>query len=198
MKLDDNYLRDLIESISQGEDVKLSSIPDIELYMDQVTTFIDSKLSHLKRDKNDKLLTKTMINNYTKSKILLPSKNKKYNKQHIILLILVYYLKQILSINDINTLFTPLFKHISDTNNPEILDDLYTTFLDIKHDGYERLEERFSERMDLIRERMTDFEDTEQDIAEKLLLVILLVSQANAQKRLAEKIIDEFFQSKTK
>lgn len=198
MKLDDSYLIELIESISQGEDVKLTSIPEIELYMDQVTTFIDSKLSHLKRDKNDKLLTKTMINNYTKSKILLPSKNKKYNKQHIILLILIYYLKQILSINDINSLFTPLFKHIADTGNPEILDDLYSAFLNLKQSNTEKLEKRFTEGMELIREQISSYEGTEQEMAEKLLLVIQLVAHANAQKRLAEKIIDEFFQTPAK
>lgn len=198
MKLDDSYLIELIESISQGEDVKLTSIPEIELYMDQVTTFIDSKLSHLKRDKNDKLLTKTMINNYTKSKILLPSKNKKYNKQHIILLILIYYLKQILSINDINSLFTPLFKHITDTGNPEILDDLYSAFLNLKQSNTEKLEKRFTEGMELIREQISSYEGTEQEMAEKLLLVIQLVAHANAQKRLAEKIIDEFFQTPAK
>ena len=198
MKLDDSYLIELIESISQGEDVKLTSIPEIELYMDQVTTFIDSKLSHLKRDKNDKLLTKTMINNYTKSKILLPSKNKKYNKQHIILLILIYYLKQILSINDINSLFTPLFKHIADTDNPEILDDLYSAFLSLKQSNTDKLEKRFTEGMELIREQISSYEGTEQEMAEKLLLVIQLVAHANAQKRLAEKIIDEFFQTPAK
>lgn len=193
MDFDENFLSSFITNISNGNDIKLSSIPDIELYMDQVTTFIDGRLSHLKRDKSDKLLTKTMINNYTKSKILLPSKNKKYNKQHMILLILIYYLKQILSISDINSLFEPLFKHMSDSDKPEILDDLYSAFLDIKSDEFEKVEDFFAEKLSLIREKISAYTGEERDVAEKLLLVILLVTQANAQKRLAEKIIDEFF-----
>jgi len=78
----------IAEDISQGRNIRIPDIPDIELYMDQVTTFIDNKLGYNKRILKDKILTKTMINNYTKSKILLPSKNKRYNRQHVILLIL--------------------------------------------------------------------------------------------------------------
>nr|WP_054695293.1 DUF1836 domain-containing protein [Syntrophomonas palmitatica] len=55
-----------IDEISLFDEVKLNDIPDIELYVDQVYAFIDKKLSHLKRNDKDKLLTKTMINNYTK------------------------------------------------------------------------------------------------------------------------------------
>lgn len=193
MKLDENYLNKLLTDISSGKDIKLSDIPDIDLYMDQVTTFIDSKLGHLKRDENDKLLTKTMINNYTKSKILFPSKNKKYNRQHIILLILIYYLKQILSINDISALFSPLFNSMDDKENEYILDDIYAAFLDLKENDFSLNEETFSHILELIKEKTQGFKEENRDFSELLLTVIMLIVKANAQKRLAEKIIDEFF-----
>ena len=65
-------------------------IPSIELYMDQVTTFMDRYLSKNKRTEEDKTLTKTMINNYTKNDLLPPSNKKRYSKEHIILLIYIY------------------------------------------------------------------------------------------------------------
>ena len=50
---------------------------------------------------DEKVLTKTMINNYAKGKLFIPIKNKKYSKQHIMLINLIYQLKGALSINDI-------------------------------------------------------------------------------------------------
>lgn len=83
-------------------------IPSIDLYMDQLTTFMEDQLGKNRRNDEDKVMTKTMINNYTKNN-LLPSPNKKrYSKQHLILLIYIYYLKNMLSINDIQTLLEPL------------------------------------------------------------------------------------------
>ena len=76
--------------------------------MDQVTTFMDNHLVHCKRNVEDKILTKTMINNYAKNDILPPPVKKKYSKDHMIILILIYYYKYFLSISDIETLLKPL------------------------------------------------------------------------------------------
>ena len=70
-------ITDISEEVCNFETVELSDIPDIELYMDQVTTFIDAKLSCYKRNKDDKILTKTMINNYAKGKLFPPPQKKK-------------------------------------------------------------------------------------------------------------------------
>ena len=67
--------------------IEPSDIPNIDLYMDQVTTFMETKLSGYKRNDKDKILTKTMINNYTKNELLPPPEKKRYSKEHIILLI---------------------------------------------------------------------------------------------------------------
>jgi hypothetical protein len=91
-------LLDLLKDITEYEEIKLSDIPWVDLYMDQVTTFFDEKLKTFKRDEEDKILTKTMINNYAKAKLITPVKGKKYNKEQMVLLSLIYNLKQVLSI----------------------------------------------------------------------------------------------------
>ena len=70
-------------------------------FSNKVTTLFEDKYEGTKRNSKDAVLTKTMINNYTKAKVIMPPKNKKYNRQNIIVLSLIYNLKQILSINDI-------------------------------------------------------------------------------------------------
>lgn len=191
---DKKELISLINELSLLDDIKLSDIPDINLYMEQVTTLIDDKLGHLKRSENDKILTKTMINNYTKSGILMPPVNKKYNKQHIILLVLIYYLKQILSINDIHTLLAPILNDMETSDDDIIsINDIYSTFLEIKHNEFENYSDIFTDKFDLIDEKISNIDSENRSKAELFLIVIMLVAQADAQKRLAEKIIDKYF-----
>lgn len=193
MDFDESILFNIMEEISHRKDIKISDIPDIELYMDQVTTFIDNKLGYNKRVLKDKILTKTMINNYTKSKILLPSKNKRYNKQHMILLILIYYLKQILSINDINLLFAPMFKNItSSANGADYLENLYNAFIEVKENGADDLQKILSQKFDLIEEKTEKLPLESKEISKILLTVLTLVATAAIQKRIAEKIIDDY------
>ena len=103
-----DMLNSILSSISRIDYVRPDDIPNIDLYMDQVTTFMDEHLSDVKRYEDDKILTKTMINNYTKNDLLPPPVKKKYSKEHIYVLTFIYYLKNILSISDIQKLLNPL------------------------------------------------------------------------------------------
>ena len=98
--------RELLKSFSY---VELGDIPDIELYMDQVTTFMDRHLQTAGRNPEEgKLLTKTMINNYVKNDLLLAPEQKKYGADHLILLLFIYYMKIFLSIGDIERILRPV------------------------------------------------------------------------------------------
>jgi hypothetical protein len=197
MDFNESTFFSIMEEIAQGGDISISDIPDIELYMDQVTTFIDNKLKYHKRTLKDKILTKTMINNYTKSKILLPSKNKRYNRQHMILLILIYYLKQILSISDINLLFAPLFKSIASSNDgADYLESLYNGFLQIKENSADELKDILSLKLEQINDKAEEFPDELKETSRILLTVLMLVATASIQKRIAEKIIDDYLTKK--
>ncbi len=187
---------DIIKELCLTEEVKLSDIPKIELYVDQVINFIEDHMGQMKRNENDKLITKTMVGNYTRDGVLMPSKNKKYNKNHIIMLILIYHLKQILSIEDIKALFSPIMKDITTTSDDVIpLEDVYSTLLDIKSIELECFGDIFNEKFTLVQEKLEHVESQNKDIAEIFLAIITLIAQANAQKRLAEKLIDKYFKS---
>ena len=95
------FLSDILDEFNKIDYVKPEDIPNIDLYMDQVTTFMDSQLATSKRHEDDKILTKTMINNYAKNDLLPPPEKKKYSKEHVLTLIFIYYFKSILSISDI-------------------------------------------------------------------------------------------------
>ena len=104
-----DMLNSILSSISQIDYIKPEEIPNIDLYMDQVTTFMEKNLSSTKRYEEDKILTKTMINNYAKNNLLPPPVKKKYSKEHVLVMIFIYYFKNILSIKDIETLLCLLY-----------------------------------------------------------------------------------------
>ena len=70
---------EILEQVEHRSYLKSEDIPSIDLYMDQIMTLFDIHLENNKRFENDKLLTKTMINNYSKEGILKPIKGKKYS-----------------------------------------------------------------------------------------------------------------------
>ena len=82
--------------------ISSADVPNIDLYMDQVTTILDEMLGPITRKPDeDKIITKTMINNYAKNKLLPPPEKKRYSREHLLMLIFIYYFKNILSISDI-------------------------------------------------------------------------------------------------
>ncbi len=189
----------LIDEIFLYEDVSLGDIPDIDLYVDQVNAFIDKKLAHLKRHEKDKLLTKTMINNYTKAGLLMPPVRKKYSREHIALLILVYGSKHILSINDISMLFSPLLNPVGGQEKHEEqdasswIDMIYTLAQEINNDNADNFKHICADKLESVAAMTADINCEDKELLEWFLVVMFLVSQAAMQKRLAEKIIDQYF-----
>jgi len=188
--LNKENLSKLTREMFTAEQVRTGDIPDIDLYMDQVTTFMDKKLGGFKRCENDKILSKAMINNYTKAGLLKPPKNKKYSRENMILLILIYKLKQLLTINDIGELFSPLFKKME--KDEDFLENIYDTLLELEAERYHKLEENAFNEMEAVKAESIDTGDEEPQL-QWLLMVMLLVGRAESERRLAEKIIDTYF-----
>lgn len=183
---------DMIKSLKLNELIELESIPNIDLYMDQVITLFEEKLAHTKRNANDKLLTKTMINNYTKDKLLMPAKKKKYTKEHIILMILLYEMKQILTISDIKEIFGTIIK--DGEVDADKLSAIYKIYLKMQAKGLNAFEAQVNAINEDLSEEIEAMGLVEKEIQDKktqdMLMAILLTQKANYYKRLAEKIID--------
>ena len=192
MEYNKESLSKLVEDIIGAKDISLVEIPCVDLYMDQVTTFFNEKLESLKRNEEDKILTKTMINNYTKGKILMPAKNKKYTEEHMILLTLIYNLKQSISINDINTVFSSFIDIKAAKSINLSLEDLYNNFLDIKEVQNSEFQHDIAKDTEFIKGKIREMGKEEGELIELLLMILLLINKANMQRRMAEKLIDSF------
>ena len=148
MKSNEERLQDLLAYVDSLTRVHPSEIPGIDLYMDQVTTFMDSHLNTSKWLGEDKILTKTMINNYAKNNLLPPPVKKRYSKNHLLMLILIYYFKNVISFRDIEQLFSPISEHhFSHGSSPE-LEELYNEIFSLEKGQRKRLQEDVMAKFD--------------------------------------------------
>ncbi len=163
--------------------IESTSIPNINLYMDQVLSYMNENLEHNKRNQKDKILTKSMINNYVKNELIPKPKNKKYLPQHIISLIYIFYLKQILSLDDVKNIMNSYEKNHFDN---ESMSELYKVFLSSEQEEFLKLENNLEELAGNIYKNYRSFDDDEIIF----LFIMLLSSRANAYKTIIEKLTD--------
>ena len=171
--------------------IKLDEMPELDLYMDQVIQLFEGKLSTLKRNDDEKILTKTMINNYAKGKLLLPIKNKKYSKEHLILMAFIYNLKGALSINDIKSSLSEIIESDESIDYP--LRELYNCYLEESKDDVNRFKEDVSRKINKIESTISNEDKLSIDYHNKFLLLCSMVNMSNMYRRMSENIIDEFF-----
>ena len=138
------------DNFSTLDYIRPSEIPNIDLYMDQVTTFMDKRLAKSRRYDNDKILTKTMINNYAKNDLLPPPVKKKYSKEHMLLLIFIYYFKNILSIGDIQKVLEPISSRFFPEGGPMKLEDVYEEVFSLEKEQIDLLQEEVHRDLALI------------------------------------------------
>ncbi|MCD8125187.1 MAG: DUF1836 domain-containing protein [Lachnospiraceae bacterium] len=184
----------LLEKYSHIPYIRPAMLPEINLYMDQVTTFMEEHLKSLRRNPEDKILTKTMINNYTKNRLLPPPEKKKYSQEHLLLLIYIYYLKSILSIGDISTLLAPMTERYWEAEDGDrTMRSIYRRLLSLEKEMFRDYQTDIRKKMDLAsdffgKEEMTD---DERDYLQNLALVCELAFDVYLKKQMMETIIDD-------
>ncbi len=189
----ENLLKSILNSLDRIDHIELADIPNIDLYMDQVTTFMDTRLRSTTRNPGgDKILTKTMINNYAKNDLLPPPVRKKYCKEHILLLIFIYYYKGILSISDIQTLLKPLTEKYFHPGGSLTLGDVYEEVFSLEKDEIADLQENIVKKFTLSQETFQDAPEDEKEILQLFSFISMLSYDVYVKKLLIEKMIDSF------
>ena len=187
----EEYISGLIDSLKNIKYIMPDDIPNIDLYMDQVTTFMDKHLKSSKRYSEDKLLTKTMINNYTKNELLPPPNKKKYSKEHIFLLIFIYYFKNILSINDIQNIFNPLTERYYKEDASVKLETIYEEIFRLESEQTDALTKDMIRKMTKAKESFADITDQEDhDFLTTFSFISMLCFDVYTRKHMIEKMID--------
>jgi len=176
----------LLETLHLEKNITLEDIPNVDLYVDQVVQLFENTYADTTRTDDEKVLTKTMINNYAKGKLFIPIKNKKYSKEHMILISLIYQLKGALSINDIKSSLEHINESLLSDDSFE-LNTLYKDYLTLTENNVESFKQDVNNRVSEVSE-ISSLEDPK---LEKFLLLNSLVNMSNMYRRLAEKLVDD-------
>lgn len=189
-----NTFNEMVEKIAaqirSSNIIEVEDIPNIDLYMDQVTTFMDKCLVQYKRYGDDKVLTKTMINNYTKAKIFPAPVKKKYSRTHLMLLIMIYHLKSVLSIKDIGILFQSALSETNKLKQEKMIESIYRGFVSLQKQTLTYLAGAAEGKPDESfygKEFILKYDDDE---TKRIMMTLALAIRANTEKQLAEKVLD--------
>ncbi len=191
MKSNHDRLRDIFARLDSLDYVKPEQIPNINLYMDQVTSFMDEHLEKSKRYPEDKVLTKTMINNYAKNDLLPPPIKKKYSREHMLLLIYIYYFKNMLSFNDIASLFSPITEeHFMDSSGLS-LQDIYEQIFSLEKEQMKRLKEDLIRKYRNVQDMFPDQDEEDQAYLQLFAFICELGFDVYLKKQAMEMLIDQ-------
>ena len=186
-----DMIRTILESLSQVDYIKPEDIPSIPLYMDQVTTFMEEQLQSVRRHPDDKIMTKTMINNYAKNNLIPSPEKKKYSREHILLLIFVYYLKNILSIGDIQTLLHPITEKYFNNKEGLSLTDVYEEVFSLEKDQIDHMVKDIVSSYQIADTTYSDAPEEDREFLNQFSFIAMLSFDVYLKKQIIERMIDQ-------
>lgn len=194
MKTNEERLQCLFAYLNSQTHVQPEEIPNIDLYMDQVTTFMEEHLKNTRRYEEDKVLTKTMINNYAKNNLLPPPVKKKYSKEHMLMLIFIYYFKSLLSFRDIEELFRPITaKHFTSHDSSLSLEDIYREVFTLEEGEMSSIKADISSKFEKAMDTFKDVsvEDNDRDYLQLFSFICELSFDVYMKMQMIEKLTDQ-------
>lgn len=190
-KFDSNYIKQLAEEMSKNSLVSYEDLPKYDLFLSQVIDYLNDKFV-------DEKFTNNIVQNYTKSEVITkPEDGKKrgYTKIHLIQLVLLGYMRPVLTTEEIKKVFSLAFNEINDRND-DILswEETYKTFAKIQKESLDDYlitslthEEKLEE---LIKE--FNLKDSDEERIKIFLLVLTLIAEASVIKKLVQKLVNEY------
>lgn len=171
--------------------VQIEDIPKMELYMDQVTSFMEDNLAASSRNPGqDKILTKTMINNYVKNDVLPAPIRKKYGTNQIVLLVMIFYLKSFLSLSDIEKLLRPVRERFAEQSDNVSIRASYTAICESVSDEIEAIQADTARQFEATRERFRDLPEEEYRQMMEFDLEARICAEIFIKKLYLERLLD--------
>ena len=187
-----DLLGSILASLDRIKYIEPEDIPGIDLYMDQVTSFMDRRLRSTSRyPGEDRTLTKTMINNYAKNDLIPPPVTKKYSKEHILLLLFIYYFKGILSIGDIQALLAPITSQYFQNGEEFNLESIYNEVIQMEKAQFDSMKEDVIRKYRESEETFQNAPEEGRDFLQKFAFICMLSYDVYVKKLMIEKMIDE-------
>ena len=185
-----DMLKSIFDTFSGLDYIRPEDIPNIDLYMDQVTTFMEEHLKKTRRHPGDKILTKTMINNYAKNDLLPPPTKKKYSREHMLVLIFIYYFKNLLTITDIQALLKPLTEKYFKNDKDFGMEEVYKEVFSLEKGELEKLQKDMEEKYAVSKETFKGAPEEDREFLQLFSFICILAFDTYMKKTLIEKLVD--------
>ena len=190
-KIDNNYIKELAEEISNTSMIPYEELPKYDLFLSQVIDFLNDKFVEDK-------YTNNIVQNYIKSEVISkPEDGKKrgYTKIHLVQLVLLSYMRPILTTEEIKKVFSLAFNEINDRSD-DIIDweNAYKLFFEIQEESFDKNLSATAindEKLDLIIKEF-QLDDKDENSIRTFVIVLSLIAQASAIKKLVQKIVKEY------
>ena len=180
-----DMLNSILSSISRIDYVRPDDIPNIDLCREQVTSFMEKE----KRLKEDKILTKTMINNYAKNNLLPPPVKKKYSKEHLLVMIFIYYFKNFLSIKDIETMLEPITDKYFDTDQDFDITSIYKEVCELEKSRIPEFEKEIIRSYNSSKKCFNEAAEEDRDSLQLFAFICNLSFDIYVKKQIVEKLL---------
>ena len=186
-----DMLKSIFDTFSGLDYIRPEDIPNIDLYMDQVTTFMEEHLKKTRRYPEDKILTKTMINNYAKNNLLPSPEKKRYSKDHLLMLIFIYYFKNILSITDIQKLLGPITAKYFKGEPGKDMTYVYNEVFGMENRKIDQLIKNLLKDYRFSSATFQDADEEDQEFLKRFSFICLMSFDVYIKKMIIEKMIDD-------
>ena len=190
-KVDNNYIKEVAEEISKTSMVSYEDLPKYDLFLSQVIDFLNDKFVEDK-------YTNNIVQNYIKSEVISkPEDGKKrgYTKIHLVQLVLLSYMRPILTTEEIKKVFSLAFNEINDRSD-DIIDweTAYKLFFETQEESFDKNLNATSindEKLDSIIKQL-ELDEKDENSIRTFVIVLSLIAQASAIKKLVQKIVKEY------
>ncbi len=190
-KVDTNYIKDVAEDMSNASMITYDDLPKYDLFLSQVIDFLNDKFTEDK-------YTNNIVQNYIKSEVISkPEDGKKrgYTKIHLVQLVLLSYMRPVLTTEEIKKVFSLAFNEINDRTDDIISwEDAYKIFSETQSESFKDFLSKpvvDEEKLDNIISELKLNEKDDNSIR-TFVIVMSLIAQASAIKKLVQKIVNEY------
>jgi len=190
-KYDDKHMLSLAQEMSKSNMVSYEELPKYDLFLSQVIDYLNDKFTEDK-------YTNNIVQNYVKSEVISkPEDGKKrgYTKVHLAQLVLLSYMRPILTTEEIKKVFKLAFNEINlRTDDIISWEDAYKIFSDIQKESFEELIAGpllKDLKLDPIVENL-DLDEKDKERIKLFLQVLSLVAQASVIKKIVQKLVNEY------
>ena len=185
-----NLLESILESLNRIDYIRPEDVPGIDLYMDQVTSFMNDHLQNSRRFEDDKILTKTMINNYAKNKLLPPPIKKRYSKEHLFVLVFIYYMKGFFSLSDIQTILKPVTDRFAESDESLSIEDIYAEVHRLGSEHISDISHDIMNSFHTAANSLEGYDGEDRDTLQLFNFICLLCFDIYLRKQIIERLID--------